>query len=165
MTDFQVLRQNQITFAVREIGFMCYHGRVSRHLLHIFLVVQVIHLELCIFCKHSFLRFIVLLHDFQLRFKFIVQKHPPYLRRRRLMLCDMHKEVLDRRIIMRRARFFHNVRPKRERDAAGIAPFISEDFRCPVLPDCHRFSGIKIIPAIFFLIQGRYQPCGKPCAG
>ena len=165
MTDFQVLRQNQITFAVREIGFMCYHGRVSRHLLHIFLVVQVIYLELCVFRKHSLLRFNILLHNSQLRFKFIVQKHPPYLRSVRLMLRDTHKEIPNRRIIMRCGCLPHNVRPKRERDAAGITLFISKDFRCPVLPDFHRFSGIKIISAIFLCVQGRYQPCRKPCTG
>ncbi len=144
---------------------MRHHGRVSRHLLYIFFIVQVIHFKLCIFRKHGFLRFIVLLHDLQLCLKFIVQKHPPYLRRIRLMLRDMHKEIPDRRIIMRRGRFPHNVRPKRERDAAGIAPFIREDLRLPVLPDYDRFSGIKIISSVPFRFQGRYQPCGKPCAG
>ena len=63
MSDAQIVRKDQITLTVCEIGFVGNSDRVSRNLFHIFLMIQVINLKFCTCHQYWSLCFIVFLHD------------------------------------------------------------------------------------------------------
>ena len=130
--------------------------RISRYLLHIFLVVQIINFKLCIGNQYRFLGLIVFLDDLQLRLKLIIQKHTPYLR-----LCfifrDRHNKIIYRGKVMRCRCLPHDVRSVRERDRAGIAFFISKHFCFPISGQDDRICGSKIIGTIRIYFQAAYK--------
>ena len=163
MSDFKILRKNQISLLICKIGFMFYRSRISCYLLHIFLSVHVEDLELCILLKHCLFRLIILFDDFQFRFKLVIQKHSPCLWLVRVVLSDTHCKIIYRSVIMRCRGFTHNISSIRNRNTAGITFFICKDFCCSVFPDHYRFCRIKIIASILFYFQGRYQISGKSC--
>ena len=135
--------------------------RIGCHLLNVFLLIQIIDPELCTFVKHRFFRLIILLDDLQLCFKFLVQKHPPYLWRSWIMLCNPHDKVVHRLVIMGRGGLPDKVCTIRKGNTAGISFLVRKHFCRPVLPDHHRFCGIEIIAAIFLYCKVREQVGGK----
>ena len=74
--------------------------RISRYLFNVFFVIQIIDPELSAFMKHRLFRLIILLDNFQLRLKFLIQKHPPHLGRVGMMLGDPDDEIIHRLIVM-----------------------------------------------------------------
>ena len=163
MSDFKILRKNQISLLICKIGFMFYRSRISRYLLHIFFSVHVENLELCIFLKHCFLCLVILFDDFQLRFKLFIQHHSPYLRSAWMILCNLYNKIIYRSIVMRSCCLTDNIRSIRDRNTAGITFLVCKDFRCTVFSDHYWFGRIKIITAIFIYFQGRYQISSKSC--
>ena len=135
--------------------------RIGCHLLNVFLLIQIIDPELCTFVKHRFFRLIILLDDLQLCFKFLVQKHPPYLWRSWIMLCNPHDKVVHRLVIMGRGGLPDKVCTIRKGNTAGISFLVRKHFCRPVLPDHHWFCGIEIIAAIFLYCKVREQVGGK----
>ena len=165
MPDCKILRQDQIAFLVRKERGMNLRCRISRHLLNVFFIVQVIDPELRAFLQYRLFRLIILLDDFQLRFKFFVQKHPPYLGRVRTMLRDPHDKIIHRLVIMGRGCLTDKVGTIRKGNAAGMAFLVRKHLCRSILPDHHRFCGIKIIAAIFFYRQIRKKICCKSGTG
>ena len=165
MTDLQVLRQDQIAIRIRKEAGMNRCCRIGCHLLDIFLIIKVINTELCVFLKHRLFRLVILFDDFQLRFKFFIQKHPPYLGRIRIMLCDPHDKVIHRLIIMGRGRFPDKVCAVRKGNAAGMSFLVCKYFCRSILPNYYRFSRIKIIASIFLYRKVRKQISRKSGSG
>ena len=160
-TDLQVLRQHQIPLFIRKIRFMYNCSRIGSYLLHIFCIIHIIDLKFRIFCQNRLFRLIILLYDFQLSFKLIIQKDSPYLRCVRLMLCDTHDKIVYRSIIMRCSCLTDKVSAIWQWDTAGITLFIRKYLCCPVFTDHYRNCRSKIIASIFLCIEAAYQICSK----
>ena len=142
---------------------MFYRSRISCYLLHIFFSVHVENLELCILLKHCLFRLLILFDDFQLRFKLFIQHHSPHLRCSWMVLCDLYNEIIYWSVVVRSRCFTDDIRSIRNRNTAGIAFLVCKDFCCTVFPDHYWFGRVKIIAAILFYFQGRYQISGKSC--
>ena len=161
MTNLQVLRQHQIPLFICKIGFMYNCSRIGSYLLYIFPIIQIIDLKFRIFCQNRLFRLIILLYDFQLSFKLIIQKDSPYLRCVRLMLCDTHDKIVYRSIIMRCSCLTDKISAIWQWDTAGITFFIRKYLSCPVFTNHYRNCRSKIITSIFLCIEAAYQICSK----
>ena len=156
ISNFKILRKNQVALAVCEIGFMDGRNRISRYLFHILFMIHVINLKFCTGNQYGLLRFIVFFDNLQLCCKFLIQKHPPYLRLVRMVFMDRHRKILNRCIIMRCGSLPHNISSVWKRNAAGITLFIRKHFCCPICTDHNRFCRIKVITSIRFLFQAAF---------
>ena len=112
MSDFQILRHDQISLTVRKIGLVSGCHWVSCYLFHVLFVVKVVHFKFCSCNQDGFFCFIVFFHDFQFCLKLFIQKHTPDLRLIWMMLCDIHFKIIDRLVIVRCCSFTHDIASK-----------------------------------------------------
>ena len=74
--------------------------RIRCYLLNVFFIVQIIDPELCTFVKHRFFRLVILLVDFQLCLKFLIEKHSPHLWSVRMIIDDPYDKIIHRFVVV-----------------------------------------------------------------
>jgi len=140
MAEFQIVRKDQIALLIRKIRFMGNNCWIGCYLLHIFSGIQIEHLKFCTRFQDASMSLIILLCNFQLCFKFFIQKYTPYLRLIRMIFRDLHNKIVNRLIVVGCCCLPHHVGSVWNRNRAGISLFICEDFCCAILSD-HNRSG------------------------
>ena len=159
MTDLQVVRQNQISIFIGEIGLMGHGGGVGCHLLHILLMVHVIDFELCFRQKYRLLSLIILLNDLQLCLKFIIKKNPPLLRLIWIVFRNRHDKIIHRIKVMRRCCLTNDIFTIRDRNGYSMAFLVRKHFRLSICRQDDRFCLCEIVTTVLLRLQRTDQVC------